>query len=147
MVDILISALADLLPGVRPGKALDLAAGSGRHALWLAGRGWEVTAVDIEIGDIAGVHVIRADLEKHEYRIAPDSWDLIVCWRYWQPDLLPEIANGLRAGGIVALAGKTSGRFATSPAQFQEAFRGWTELASGRNEPIAFLIATKKPID
>ncbi len=29
-----------------PGTALDLAAGEGRNALWLAELGWEVTAVD-----------------------------------------------------------------------------------------------------
>ena len=29
-----------------PGRALDLAAGEGRNAIWLAGRGWEATAVD-----------------------------------------------------------------------------------------------------
>lgn len=32
--------------GLAPGRALDLAAGEGRHAVWLAMRGWEVTAVD-----------------------------------------------------------------------------------------------------
>lgn len=36
------SELADLPPG----RAVDLAAGEGRNALWLAGRGWQVTAVD-----------------------------------------------------------------------------------------------------
>ncbi|CAA9361225.1 MAG: SAM-dependent methyltransferase [uncultured Nocardioidaceae bacterium] len=34
--------LADLTPGA----ALDLACGEGRNAIWLAGRGWQVTAVD-----------------------------------------------------------------------------------------------------
>jgi SAM-dependent methyltransferase len=29
-----------------PGRALDLAAGEGRNAIWLARRGWDVTAVD-----------------------------------------------------------------------------------------------------
>ena len=29
-----------------PGRAVDLAAGEGRNAIWLAGRGWAVTAVD-----------------------------------------------------------------------------------------------------
>ena len=137
----------EFLSGLEPGRALDLAAGSGRHSLWLAESGWDVTAVDIEIGEIPGVRCIRADLEKHEYRIAPDSWDLIVCWRYWQPDLLPEIAGGVRPGGIVALAGKTSGRFATSPEQYRDAFHTWTEIASGRHEPIAFFIATKELVD
>lgn len=32
--------------GLSPGRALDLAAGDGRNAIWLAGRGWRVTAVD-----------------------------------------------------------------------------------------------------
>ncbi len=32
--------------GLPPGSALDLAAGEGRNALWLAGRGWRATAVD-----------------------------------------------------------------------------------------------------
>jgi SAM-dependent methyltransferase len=139
--------VADALTGVPPGKALDLAAGSGRHARWLAEHGWDVTAVDIAMEDIPGVRCIRADLENHEYRIVPASWDLIVCWRYWQPDLLPEIARGVRKGGIVALAGKTSGRFATSLANYREAFAGWSEIASGGNEPIAFFIATKKLVD
>ena len=31
---------------MQPGTAVDLAAGEGRNAIWLAGRGWDVTAVD-----------------------------------------------------------------------------------------------------
>src|SRR6516164_10965032 len=34
------------LAGLPPGRALDLAAGEGRNSVWLAGRGWSVTAVD-----------------------------------------------------------------------------------------------------
>jgi SAM-dependent methyltransferase len=33
--------------GLTPGKALDAGAGEGADAIWLAGRGWQVTAVDI----------------------------------------------------------------------------------------------------
>ena len=116
-------------------EALDLAAGKGRLSIWLAERGWSVTAVDLEIGEIPGVQTIRADLEKHEYRIAPEAWDLIVCWLYWQPDLLPEIAAGVRPGGMVALAGKTRGRFATSLANYREAFSGWRKFAQAKTRP------------
>jgi SAM-dependent methyltransferase len=35
-----------LTQDLAPGKALDIAAGEGRNALWLAARGWHVTAVD-----------------------------------------------------------------------------------------------------
>ncbi|MGJ3509655.1 class I SAM-dependent methyltransferase [Enemella sp. A6] len=38
--------IAELLGERTPGTAVDLAAGEGRHALWLAGLGWTVTAVD-----------------------------------------------------------------------------------------------------
>jgi SAM-dependent methyltransferase len=34
------------LSGLPPGRALDLACGEGRNAIWLARQGWQVTAVD-----------------------------------------------------------------------------------------------------
>jgi SAM-dependent methyltransferase len=40
------ATVRDLVSGMRPGRALDLACGEGRNALWLAERGWEVTGVD-----------------------------------------------------------------------------------------------------
>lgn len=39
----------DAVTPLRPGRALDVAAGDGRHALWLASLGWSVTAVDVSI--------------------------------------------------------------------------------------------------
>src|SRR5215210_4026101 len=38
--------VAELLGNLPPGTAVDLASGEGRHALWLASLGWDVTAVD-----------------------------------------------------------------------------------------------------
>lgn len=40
------AVVVDLCWGLRPGRALDLACGEGRNALWLADHGWTVTAVD-----------------------------------------------------------------------------------------------------
>ena len=51
--------LADL----RPGRALDVACGEGRNALWLAGRGWDVTALDFSR---AGLDKARALQSRHE---------------------------------------------------------------------------------
>src|SRR6478672_6264478 len=39
----LIAEVAELTPG----RALDVGAGEGADAIWLAGRGWTVTAIDI----------------------------------------------------------------------------------------------------
>jgi tellurite methyltransferase len=93
-------------------RALDIAAGAGRHSLWLAERGWHVTAVDYspvamrileERCREKGVRVdaIIADLERHEFEIERDSYDLIVVCNYLQRDLFPQIRSGTRAGGVV----------------------------------------------
>lgn len=136
------------LENLTPGRALDLACGSGRHSRWLVERGWEVTSVDLA-PEWNGV--IQADLEKGGFVILPGAWDLIVCWLYWQENLLPAIARGVRPGGVVALAGKTTGRFATSLERYRAVFGDWEELASGENEAFVFLVvqcaARKKLID
>jgi SAM-dependent methyltransferase len=70
-----------------PGRALDLGCGEGGDAVWLAARGWDVTAVDVsetavrrttELAASAGVpgrvHPVRRDLEQ----ALPDGrWDLV----------------------------------------------------------------------
>src|SRR3954467_2050626 len=118
MKSIPANELTSVLQPVAPGRALDLACGAGRHSIWLTERGWEVTSVDREhasgFPELRVPGLLIADLEKHEFAIEPAQWDLIVCGVYWQPDLLPAIRAGVRPGGVVALAGKTSGRFATS---------------------------------
>src|SRR5947209_5131051 len=48
---LLVNAYAEFLQDSGPGKALDVAGGAARHALWLAERGWQVKLVDVsEVG-------------------------------------------------------------------------------------------------
>ncbi|MDQ3421899.1 MAG: methyltransferase domain-containing protein, partial [Actinomycetota bacterium] len=45
------ATVEEIVGQLPPGRALDLGAGEGRHAVWLAQRGWRVTAVDFsEVG-------------------------------------------------------------------------------------------------
>lgn len=48
----------EFLASMPPGRALDLAAGEGRHAIWLAQRGWSVTAVDFSAVAIDRLRVL-----------------------------------------------------------------------------------------
>ena len=102
--------VVDVADGLPPGRALDLACGTGRHALWLARKGWQVTAVDASPSAIATVRDLAgdlpldaqvADLEKHEFTIQPAAWDLIVISLYLQRDLFEPAKRGLRQGGVL----------------------------------------------
>jgi tellurite methyltransferase len=102
--------LAELLPTLPGGKALDLACGEGRNAFFLARNGYAVDAIDssqvvIErdkmIADEEGVavHFIHADLEG--YTIPPSTYDLIINFYYLQRSLIPWIKTALKRGGVV----------------------------------------------
>ncbi|MEO5708195.1 MAG: methyltransferase domain-containing protein [Nocardioidaceae bacterium] len=54
--------VASELAGLPPARALDLAAGEGRNALWLADHGWSVTAIDFSL---AGLDKGRSLQERH----------------------------------------------------------------------------------
>ncbi len=66
------------------GTALDLGAGEGRNAIWLARRGWRVTAVDFS-------RVALARAESLAFRVQESGWSLDIEWvladvRTYRPD-------------------------------------------------------------
>ena len=93
-----------------PGRALDLACGLGRNALYLAAQGWDVTAVDAShvaldilserAAEGLNVHPVLADLESGEFAIEPAAWDLILDCNYLQRSLFPSIRDGIKPGGL-----------------------------------------------
>ena len=125
-----------------PGRALDLACGTGRNTIWLAQHGWNVTAIDgspkaIEIlrERAAGLHIATqiADLEDSGFTIAPASYDLIAICYYLQRDLFEPAKQALVPGGIlVAIAllaepGKDNS-FRVEPGELRQTFADWEIL-------------------
>ena len=90
-----------------PGKkALDIAAGNGRNAVFLSQKGFSVDAVDIsEVGLIEftsrfpNINAICADLDQFE--IASGHYDLILNVKFLNRRLFPYIQEGLKPGGVV----------------------------------------------
>lgn len=102
--------IEDLLP--TSGRALDVAGGRGRHAIWLAQRGLDVTVTDISdvglgIAERAAarakvrVHTRLCDLE--EEPLPPGPWDLIVTVDYLQRSLFAVYPRLLAPGGLLVM--------------------------------------------
>lgn len=97
-----------------PGSSIDLAAGEGRNAIWLAERGWDSTAVDYssiaidkarQIAERRGVSITAAVADLTTYGPTPGGYDLVVI-AYLQlvDDELTPILR--RAADAVAPGGK-----------------------------------------
>jgi tellurite methyltransferase len=152
-----------------PGLALDLAAGPGRNALYLAERGWRVTAVD---GSPVGLELLLArasaknleidthlaDLEREEFTIQPAAYDLICDSYYLQRSLIEPMKAGLRPGGtliaIVHLGDPDQPQGTPTRAyqgELRAYFTGWTVLHYREGRPneschqraVAELVARK----
>lgn len=79
--------LVPRVEGLKPGRALDLGCGEGRNALWLAARGWDVTAVDfsqvaVDRGrswaDQRGLEVDFQVADVIDYEPEPGMFDLVI---------------------------------------------------------------------
>lgn len=99
---------ADLLP--RGGKVLDVACGRGRHALWLAGAGFDVHAVDRDPEAIQFVQATAdrlglslscevVDLESDPPPVLPGPCDAILVFNYLHRPLMPALRAALAPGG------------------------------------------------
>lgn len=116
--------LADEAGDLPPGAALDVGCGQGGDALWLARRGWQVTAVDISgaavqrVTDQArkeGLHE-RVRPERHDLAesLPTGSWDLIsaqylhTTFELPKARILHELAGRLHPGGTLLLVDHAS---------------------------------------
>jgi SAM-dependent methyltransferase len=96
------------------GRAIDLGTGEGRNAIWLAERGWRVTAVDFSAAGLAraarlaaerGVSVDWVNADLLEYQPAPGGYDLVLI-AYIQLPPSP-LARVLRAAAAAVAPGGT----------------------------------------
>ncbi len=96
-----------LLPA---GKALDIATGEGRNAVFLAQHGFEVDAVDIsekglrkarQLAREKGVKINTLEVDLDRFQIEEGRYDLIANFYFLKRRLIPRIKKGLKKGGRV----------------------------------------------
>jgi SAM-dependent methyltransferase len=86
---------------VTRGPVLDVACGSGRHAVVFEQRGLPVVAVDREPQRIFGVQFVQADIENGPWPFAGRRFAAIVVANYLHRPLFPVLADSLEDGGVL----------------------------------------------
>ena len=138
--------LAEWLPRLPRGRALDVACGAGRNALYLAANGYAVTGLDVSRvaldraeaaaaeRDLA-VEWLCADLDDDpEHALPAGEFDLIVWVRYVHSTLMPHLVARLAVGGALlceqhfatgaAVAGPRSAEFRLPPGALRRSAQG-----------------------
>jgi SAM-dependent methyltransferase len=112
-----------------PGRALDVGCGEGGDALWLAARGWEVTAVDFadaalarvaEHAAAAGVadRVTTRRIDVRTFEPDGETWDLVTSQFVHLPDggmldVTRRLGAAVAPGGTLLVVGHDPGDLAT----------------------------------
>src|SRR6266545_4907658 len=97
---------------VREEAVLDVASGRGRHALYLARRGWQVVAIDRDPAALSSLDSqCRAlgcaittrvlDLEQDGVDLGVERYGTILVFNYLYRPLVPQLVRALKAGGVL----------------------------------------------
>ncbi len=157
------------------GKALDLAAGEGRNAVFLAEHGFEAEAIDIspvamsrarKLAEARGVRIKSMAADLDAYPIAEGQYEVILNFYFLDRRLIPRIKRGLKKGGMVVFetytveqkklctGGPGQTQYLLQPNELLRLFRGFHVLfyregvfrEGGKRRAIASLIARKQRV-
>jgi tellurite methyltransferase len=99
------------------GSALDLAGGAGRHAIWLAKQGWQVTLIDISETGVELARQNAGPLASHmrfvvddltQFEASQTQYDVVMAFYYLERKIFPEIVKALLPGGVLVYKTHTS---------------------------------------
>jgi tellurite methyltransferase len=96
------------------GSALDLAGGAGRHSIWLAKQGWEVTLIDISETGVEQARQNAGPLASHIHFVVDDlthfkaaqtrgdaGFELVMAFFYLERGIFSEMLKAVRPDGLL----------------------------------------------
>ena len=107
--------LVEVASKMKPGRALDVAMGQGRNAVWLASQGWDVTGYDIATDGLriareaaaAGnlkISTVVSSTENFDFGV--EQWDLVaIIYGGGRQGEVARAAKGLKRGGHLVIEG------------------------------------------
>ena len=140
-------------PLIKPdGRVLDVASGTGRHARWLAARGFAVDALDrdadamAQLAGVAGVTPHCVDIENAPWPCARGVYDGVVVTNYLHRPLFGELVAALAPGGVLiyetfARGNERFGRpsnpaFLLDPGELLEVVRGRLHVVAYEDQQV-----------
>jgi 2-polyprenyl-3-methyl-5-hydroxy-6-metoxy-1,4-benzoquinol methylase len=106
--------LAEMVKGMRPGRALDVGMGQGRNTIFLAQQGWDAVGFDPADRAVAaaqqqaaqlGVKITARVARAEDFDWGTAQWDLIVLSYVGGRELVSNVVQSLRPGGMVLIEG------------------------------------------
>ncbi|HTR96426.1 MAG TPA: methyltransferase domain-containing protein, partial [Candidatus Acidoferrales bacterium] len=163
--------LERIAPRLAPGRALDVAAGAGRDAVFLAGLGWRIDAWDHDAEALARARAlasrngvsITTRVVALEHPGLPDpgaGWDLVAVCRFLSRPLMPWLERAVAPGGALvyetflrgqeAFGHPRQPRFLLEPGELAQAFPSlatecYEESAPAGGPILARLFARRAP--
>jgi SAM-dependent methyltransferase len=156
------------IDGLAPGRALDVAAGEARNAIWLAENGWTVTAVDFSrvalqkaahLAVARGVTVELVEADVTAYDPEEGAFDLVLVAYLHTPGRdrarwLGAAVRALAPGGTLLIVGHDAGNLhggyggpqdpavLTSPAELAAELAAFSDLAIEKATTVERVVAT-----
>jgi SAM-dependent methyltransferase len=145
--------LVEAARDVPAGRALDLACGAGRNAIWLARLGWDVVAID---GASEAIRIVREREPRIEARILDlestgplpfddESFDLVAILFYLHRPLYAEAKRLVRRGETIVAAARMSGTYRIAAGELRASFDDERfEIIHEREGEIAEMIIRRR---
>jgi len=140
------------------GRALDVACGRGGVAVWLAGRGFAVDAVDVSpvaldaLAGLAERHGVAGRVRAHRHDLdaglpagTRSGYAVVVCQRFRDPALYAALAGAVAPGGLLAVSVLSGGGgpFRAAPGELLGAFGGLEVLEHREGDGLQALLARR----